>query len=57
MQAREIVKANNLTDQIVVIHGRVEVRLSFYVYAQLMLIAFFNMCCRVGNLALLFFHV
>lgn len=34
MQAREIVKANNLTDQVVVIHGRVEVRLPFYVYSQ-----------------------
>jgi len=44
MQAREIVKANNLTDQVVVIHGRVEVRLPFYVYSQLLLlIAFFNM--------------
>jgi hypothetical protein len=49
MQAREIVKANNLTDQVVVIHGRVEVSLPHYSF-----LIFSSLC--VGNLALLVFH-
>jgi hypothetical protein len=31
-QAREIVKANNLDDKVVVVHGRVEVRFCIYVF-------------------------
>jgi hypothetical protein len=35
MQASEIVKANNLADKIVVIHGRVEVRFCHHIYSLL----------------------
>jgi len=37
MQACEIVKANNLSDKVVVIHGRVEVRLPFFIIAYYIL--------------------
>ena len=37
MQACEIVKANNLSDKVVVIHGRVEVRLLFFIIAYYIL--------------------
>jgi hypothetical protein len=52
MQACEIVKANNLSDQVVVIHGRVEVRLPFYVSSGSLLLTIFIMC---GNSAFFIF--
>lgn len=48
MQASEIVKANNLADKIVVIHGRVEVR--FYLYISFLLQIVLPLCVGIIDL-------
>ena len=50
MQACEIVKANNLSDKVVVIHGRVEVRLPFFI------IAYYILHYVLATWHFLFFH-
>ena len=50
MQTCEIVKANNLSDKVVVIHGRVEVRLPFFI------IAYYILHYVLATWHFLFFH-